>query len=130
MYMMSIRSRVFNFLSISVGRKIFSSRFRLLSKKFWKNHLKLNDFFHFCFLRLAECSFKSQLLIIGHSKHTRARIIKLVRRLINFTIEEEKLKIGGVGIEVQFDEYKFGKRKYDRRLRRFEGTMVFWIEEW
>ncbi|KCZ77845.1 hypothetical protein H311_01137, partial [Anncaliia algerae PRA109] len=39
-------------------------------------------------------------------------------------LNKTEIKIGGPGIQVQLDESKFGKRKYNRG-RRIEGVWVF-----
>ena len=47
-----------------------------------------------------------------------------LRDVCNYTVMQESKQIGGPGIHVEFDESKFGKRKYYRG-KRVKGQWVF-----
>lgn len=102
-------------------RKIISS---YTDTVFEKMKLPINDFFRVCYLWLAKVSFMSIITITGHSSHTVERIISKIIKRLSTEIEESTVKIGGIGVEVQLDESKFGKRKYNRG-HRIEGAWVF-----
>ena len=57
----------------------------------------------------------------AHPKNTISRIIDLIIEAIGENIMNEK--VGGMGIEVEIDESKFGRRKYNRG-KRVEGVWV------
>jgi transposase-like protein len=50
--------------------------------------------------------------------------LKIFTNIIASSFENREIKIGGPGIEVQLDESKFGKRKYNRG-HHVEGAWVF-----
>ncbi|KCZ77257.1 hypothetical protein H311_01734 [Anncaliia algerae PRA109] len=48
----------------------------------------------------------------------------MIKLRISESIQSENIKIGGSGIVVQLDEWKFGKRNYNRG-NRVEGEWIF-----
>lgn len=89
-----------------------------------KLKISFSDFFQLIYYWICGVSFKSNVIITGHSKATITRITKLIRKQIIWEIKESKIKIGGPGVEVQLDESKFGKRK-NNRGHHVEGAWVF-----
>jgi transposase-like protein len=87
-------------------------------------HLKFNEFLHIGYLWLAKATFNTIKTITGHSDHTITRILALIRNNVIENIELSDNKIGGKGIEVQLDESKFGKRKYNQG-HHVEGAWIF-----
>lgn len=60
----------------------------------------------------------------GFTHETVKRYVIMCQSIIASSIEEEDQVIGGEFIEVQLDEAKFGKRKYNRG-HRVDGVWVF-----
>lgn len=102
-------------------RKIYSS---LTNTIFENLRIKLSDFFFLAYLWLCEVSVKSTLRMTTHSSETICRVFKLLRSCVAEDFENNEVKIGGPGVEVQLDESKFGKRK-NHRGHRVEGCWVF-----
>ena len=59
----------------------------------------------------------------GCSSKTITAFTKYFRQLVSESLEDEDTIIGGDGIIVEIDEYKLGKRKYNRG-HRVEGVWV------
>ena len=59
----------------------------------------------------------------GHSKPIITKFYQHYRNLIAATLDEEDTQIGGQGIEVEIDESKIAKRKYNRG-HRINGAWV------
>lgn len=102
-------------------RKIYSS---LTDTIFSRLRLKFSDFFRIAYFWIAKVNFSSIVLITGHSSHTIKRVLNLINDVMIKNLNKTEIKIGGPGIQVQLDESKFGKRKYNRG-RRIEGVWVF-----
>jgi hypothetical protein len=68
---------------------------------------------HLNYLWLAVASFTTIKIITGHSKMTVTRVQKRLQTQILYK-KESNIKVGGIEIEVQLDESKFGKRKHNR----------------
>lgn len=65
----------------------------------------------------------SAIRMTGHSEHTITNFYGHFRRLVASTLTTEDTIIGGMGIEVEIDETKLGKRKYNRG-HRVDGVWV------
>jgi transposase-like protein len=72
---------------------------------------------------LAGCRRNMIVDITGHSSATVTAYMKFYRQLVESSLDEDDTIIGGEGVEVQVDESKFGKRKYERG-HRVEGAWV------
>ena len=59
----------------------------------------------------------------GHSSNTICAYFKYFRQLVGDSLDELDFCIGGEGVEVELDESKFGKRKYNRG-HAVEGVWV------
>ena len=62
--------------------------------------------------------------ILGISSATVSKWLAMFRDYIAISLDNDNLVIGGPGIEVQIDESKFGKRKYNKG-HPIEGVLVF-----
>jgi transposase-like protein len=102
-------------------RKIFST---LKETIFENKKLKISEFFYLAYLWLCKVSYTSAMIITGHGSETTTKVYSLIEKLIAEKITPEMLKIGGPCIQVQLDESKFGKRKYNRG-HHVEGAWVF-----
>jgi transposase-like protein len=74
-------------------------------------------------LWLAKVSVDSVLALTCHSEHTVCNFYRHFRQLTSSALKEEDTLIGGLGITVEIDETKLGKRKYHRG-HRVDGVWV------
>jgi transposase-like protein len=65
-------------------------------------------------LWLAKASRSTSIILTGHSSRTITAFYGHFRTLVASALKEEDQIIGGVGIVVEVDETKLGKRKYNR----------------
>jgi transposase-like protein len=102
------------------------SRKSLLHQSFFaKTHLKPTAVLFLGYLWLSRTNFEQACIYSGHSRQTVSAFYKHYRQLIADTLDEDDTIIGGVGVgvEVEIDESKFGKRKFNRG-HRVEGCWV------
>ncbi len=69
---------------------------------------------HLAYLWLCKCSGSFAVAYTRHSSDTICAYFKYFRQLISDSLDELDFCIGGDGVEVELDEYKFGKRMYNR----------------
>jgi transposase-like protein len=74
-------------------------------------------------LWLANTSHTTAVTLTGHSSTTITNFYCHFRRLVTSALLEEDQIIGGPGVEVEIDETKLGKRKYNRG-HRVDGVWV------
>jgi hypothetical protein len=75
------------------------------------------------YLWLAECSHKTIVALTGHSNKTITDYLGYYRDLVAGSLDADDTQIGGEGIEVEIDESKFARRKYNRG-HRIEGCWI------
>ena len=75
------------------------------------------------FLWVNGCSWSCALGVTGHSAPTVSQFYQYFRTLVTSSLDEEDDIIGGQDIEVEIDETKLGKRKYQRG-HRVKGVWV------
>jgi transposase-like protein len=90
---------------------------------FAKSVLPVNKIMHLAFIWLCKCTVSYAIAYTGHSSKTICAYFGYFRQLISDSLDEVDYCIGGQGIEVELDESKFGKRKYNRG-RAVEGVWV------
>jgi transposase-like protein len=86
--------------------------------------LKFSEVLHICYLWLAKVPSKSIMLMTGHSSATVLAFIKYFGQVCGENIKEEEYVIGGPDVEVEIDECKISKQKYNRG-RHIEGAWIF-----
>ena len=86
--------------------------------------MKKGAIFHFLYLWAQRSTNKMMIQQIGWSPNTVVDWKTYTRDLCAVAMKHCNYAIGGPGIEVQIDESKFGKRKYNKG-RRIEGCWVF-----
>jgi transposase-like protein len=91
---------------------------------FEKTKLKYTELFMIAYLWLSEVPPKSIKIITGHSNNTIGAYIKYLNELIQENVNQENCIIGGKDIEVELDECKISKRKYNRG-HHIEGAWIF-----
>jgi hypothetical protein len=77
-------------------------------------NLPLNKIMHLAFMWLCKCNTSFAIAYTGHSSHTICTYFSYFRQLVSDSLDELDYCIGGEGVEVELDESKFGKRKYNR----------------
>ena len=82
-----------------------------------------NKVLHLGYLWLAGCSHKTIMDTTGFSKPTITKFLEYFRQLIGCALYADDMVIGGLGVVVEIDESKFGKRKYHRG-HHVEGVWV------
>jgi transposase-like protein len=90
---------------------------------FHRNHLSTRDILRLGLLWLSGVSHVSAVNLTGHSPNTVTSYYGHFRQLTTQSLTEEDQVIGGLGITVEIDETKLGKRKYNRG-HRVEGVWV------
>src|SRR5271155_3811847 len=90
---------------------------------FAKAILPINKIMHLAYLWLCKCTTTTVLIYTGHSPNTVCSYFKYFRQLVGDSLDELDYCIGGICVEVELDESKFGKRKYDRG-HAVEGVWV------
>lgn len=86
----------------------------LFGSFFSKSKVKINTLLFFGYFWLAKASHTQISTFLNLSEHTVTEYLKYFKELIADSLDEEDFIIGGVGIKVQIDECKIGKRKYNR----------------
>lgn len=90
---------------------------------FSKTILPLHRVMHLAFLWLCKSSATFAIAYTGHSSATVSNYFKYFRDLVADSLDELDYCIGGQDVEVELDESKFGKRKYNRG-HAVEGVWV------
>ena len=90
---------------------------------FHGSHLHCSQILYLGYLWLTGATNKVAQLSTGHSKPVITRFYQHFRQLVTATLGEEDTFIGGAGIEVEIDESKLAKRKYNRG-HRVNGAWV------
>jgi transposase-like protein len=90
---------------------------------FYGSHLHCSQILYLGYLWLTGASHKVAQANTGHSKPIITRFFQHFRNLVAATLEEEDTVIGGEGVEVEIDESKLAKRKYNRG-HRINGAWV------
>jgi transposase-like protein len=78
---------------------------------------------HLGYIWLNRCSQTQAMNQTGHASGTVTTFFKHFRRLVASTLDESDAQIGGLNIEVEVDETKLGKRKYNRG-HRVDGVWI------
>lgn len=81
---------------------------------FYGSSLGCRDILQIAQLWLANASNTTAITLTGHSSATITNFYRHFRKLVTSALVEEDQIIGGPGIEVEIDETKLGKRKYNR----------------
>jgi hypothetical protein len=95
----------------------------LTSSFFGQSRLPVNQVLEIGYYWLTKCSHQSIMRITGHSPNTVTDYMRHFSQLVACSLDREDTLIGGEGVEVQIDESKFGKRKYNRG-HSVEGVWV------
>lgn len=90
---------------------------------FAKCILPIHKVLHLGYLWLCKCSVSFAIAYTGHSSATICSYFNYFRQLVADSLDELDFCIGGAGVEVELDESKFGKRKYNRG-HAVEGVWV------
>jgi transposase-like protein len=90
---------------------------------FFGSRLNCAKILHLAYCWLNHSGQKQAINETGCGSATVTRFYKHFRELVTSTLEESDQIIGGDGIEVQIDETKLGKRKYNRG-HRVEGVWI------
>lgn len=90
---------------------------------FYGSHLNCCQILYLGYLWLSGTPHGVAKTITGHSKQVITRFYSYFRQLVSSTLEINDTIIGGPGIEVQIDESKIAKRKYNRG-HRIDGAWV------
>jgi transposase-like protein len=90
---------------------------------FEASRLKSHEILHLGYLWLNRNSQTQAVVATGHSSRTVTKFFKHFRQLVSSTLDEEDQFIGGPNVEVEIDETKLGKRKYNRG-HRVEGVWI------
>jgi transposase-like protein len=90
---------------------------------FHRSNLSVRNILRLGHLWLSGVSHRSAVGLTGHSSGTVTNFYGYFRQLVTQSLTEEDQVIGGPGIEVELDETKLGKRKYNRG-HRVEGVWV------
>lgn len=85
--------------------------------------MKCIDILRMAQLWLSGASHSTVIILTGHSSETVTAFFNHFRTLVVSALDEEDQIIGGPGIDVEVDETKLGKRKYNRG-HRVEGVWV------
>jgi hypothetical protein len=96
---------------------------------FSKSILPLHKVMHLAFLWLCKSSSSFATAYTGHSSATICSYFKYFCELVADSLDEINFCIGGQGVEVELDESKFGKRKYNRG-HAVEGVWILGGVEW
>lgn len=116
---LSITARIFQ-CGKRTCRKAISIR---AGSFFSKSKLPCSQILFLGYLWLSKSPVSSIISISGKDSHTVCSFQKYFRQLVSDSIEVEDVVIGGEGVEVEIDESKLGKRKYNRG-HRVEGVWV------
>jgi transposase-like protein len=90
---------------------------------FFGSMLKCCEILYLGYLWLNRVSVSSAIGITGHSSRTVSIFYSHFRQLVASSLDENMQVIGGLGIIVEVDETKMGKRKYNRG-HRVDGVWV------
>jgi hypothetical protein len=90
---------------------------------FGQSRLPVNEVLEIGYYWLVGCGRDDILKITGHSPNTITDYMNHYRHHVASSLESDDTVVGGEGVEVQVDESKFGKRKYNRG-HRVEGVWV------
>lgn len=90
---------------------------------FYGSRLSCSQIMHLAYNWLNKATQKQCMNETGCSSKTVTQFYKHFRKLVGSTLEENDDLIGGEGIEVQIDETKLGKRKYNRG-HRVDGVWI------
>lgn len=90
---------------------------------FYGSHLKCIDILRMGHLWLSGASHSTVTILTGHTPETVTAFFRHFRNLVVSALDVEDQVIGGPGIDVEVDETKLGKRKYNRG-HRVDGVWV------
>jgi hypothetical protein len=79
----------------------------------------INEIMMVAYLWLLRAPWNCILSFTGLSENTVTNWIGFLREMVAMDVDTEDIMIGGEGIEVEIDETKFGKRKYNRGHRLY-----------
>jgi hypothetical protein len=92
---------------------------------FFEGHkIKYSEILMIAYLWLSKVSSDSIQIMTGHSSKTISAFIGYLHQLVSENVNREDCIIGGPSIEVEIDESKISKRKYNRG-HHIEGAWIF-----
>lgn len=90
---------------------------------FFGSRLPCSKIMYIAFCWAHGASWSTTMKMTGHSEHTITNFFSHFRTLVSSSLEEEDCIIGGPGIEIEVDETKLGKRKYQKG-HRVDGVWI------
>ena len=98
---------------------------RLKGTIFENNHIGVDKVIRIMIYTVAGLSHKQIMNRTGLSNKTVTDWMRYTRDMCVTMIDEADTIIGGPGVEVEIDESKFAKRKYNKGRRKGDGSWVF-----
>jgi hypothetical protein len=106
-------------------RKVCRKKMSIYSGSFFANNkLPANEVLFIAYFWLLGLTHKQIMQATGHGEHAITDYLALFRDVIQDDVRSEDQRIGGTEIEVEIDESKFGKRKYNKG-HHVEGVWIF-----